>query len=48
MLAAIRCRWALVIAISLTKAVSLISESLESVSTLLRFVGARMLKFAVV
>jgi len=48
MLAAIRSRWPLVIAIPLTKAVALIFESLKSVSAILGFVGARMLKFAVV
>jgi hypothetical protein len=38
----------LVIAVSLTETVSLIAESLESIAAFLRFIGARMLEFAVV
>lgn len=50
LLSTIRSRWSLVvvIAIPLAKTVSLIAESLESVSIILRFVGTRMFEFAVV
>lgn len=48
MLSSTRSRRSLVISMSLSEIVALVSESLESVSTILGFVGARMVEFAVI
>lgn len=48
MLSSTRSRRSLVVSIPLAEIVALVAESLESVSTVLRFVGARMVEFAIV